>query len=128
MDLEIPTAPIDRTTAEPERRSLRLWLRGGSFGPTGLSRRACLLVAGSILAVLVPIGTLSLLAVDSHISLKVWVLAITVIALVGALLRVLSDTGAGGRDDLDRAGKAIGAVAALFTALAVIIDWSILQL
>ncbi|WKK72389.1 hypothetical protein Q0F99_05305 [Rathayibacter oskolensis] len=81
----------------------------------------------SILAVLIPVVSLTLMAVDAHLALKVWVLAITVIAVVGAVLRVVADVRPDPQDDLDRAGKAIGAVAALYTALAVIIDWSLLH-
>ncbi|QHC67915.1 hypothetical protein GSU68_15975 [Rathayibacter sp. VKM Ac-2759] len=110
------------------RLRLRAWLRGGSFGPTELSRRGCLLVLASVLAVLIPVVSLTLMAVDAHLALKVWVLAITVIAVVGAVLRVVADVRPDPQDDLDRAGKAIGAVAALYTALAVIIDWSLLHL
>jgi hypothetical protein len=109
-------------------RPLRAWLSQGSYGPTDLTRRGVLLVVVSVLAVLVPVVTLTLLDVDSHVSLKVWILAVTVIALLGALLRVVADMRPGPRSDLDRAGKAVGAVAALFTALAVIIDWSVLHL
>lgn len=116
-------------TADPaSRRPLRAWLSQGSYGPTDLTRRGVLLVVVSVLAVLVPVVTLTLLDVDSHVSLKVWILAVTVIALLGALLRVVADMRPGPRSDLDRAGKAVGAVAALFTALAVIIDWSLLHL
>ncbi|QHC64323.1 hypothetical protein GSU69_17660 [Rathayibacter festucae] len=115
-------------TAAASRRPLRAWLSQGSYGPTDLTRRGVLLVVVSVLAVLVPVVTLTLLDVDSHVSLKVWILAVTVIALLGALLRVVADMRPGPRSDLDRAGKAVGAVAALFTALAVIIDWSLLHL
>ncbi|MCJ1698609.1 hypothetical protein MT356_02670 [Rathayibacter festucae] len=115
-------------TADAARRPLRVWLSQGSYGPTDLTRRGVLLVVVSVLAVLVPVVTLTLLDVDSHVSLKVWILAVTVIALLGALLRVVADMRPGPRSDLDRAGKAVGAVAALFTALAVIIDWSLLHL
>ncbi|ROS23373.1 hypothetical protein EDF22_3154 [Rathayibacter sp. PhB127] len=115
-------------TAAAARRPLRVWLSQGSYGPTDLTRRGVLLVVVSVLAVLVPVVTLTLLDVDSHVSLKVWILAVTVIALLGALLRVVADMRPGPRSDLDRAGKAVGAVAALFTALAVIIDWSLLHL
>lgn len=115
-------------TAAAARRPLRAWLSQGSYGPTDLTRRGVLLVVVSVLAVLVPVVTLTLLDVDSHVSLKVWILAVTVIALLGALLRVVADMRPGPRSDLDRAGKAVGAVAALFTALVVIIDWSLLHL
>lgn len=115
-------------TADASRHPLRAWLSQGSYGPTDLTRRGVLLVVVSVLAVLVPVVTLTLLDVDSHVSLKVWILAVTVIALLGALLRVVADMRPGPRSDLDRAGKAVGAVAALFTALAVIIDWSLLHL
>ncbi|TCL85849.1 MULTISPECIES: hypothetical protein [unclassified Rathayibacter] len=118
----------DAEAAAPTRRPLRAWLSQGSYGPTDLTRRGVLLVVVSVLAVLVPVVTLTLLDVDSHVSLKVWILAVTVIALLGALLRVVADMRPGPRSDLDRAGKAVGAVAALFTALAVIIDWSLLHL
>ena len=118
----------DAGTAAAPRRPLRAWLSEGSYGPTDLTRRGALLVVVSFLAVLVPVVTLTLLDVDSHVSLKVWILAVTVIALLGALLRVVADMRPGPRSDLDRAGKAVGAVAALFTALAVIIDWSLLHL
>jgi hypothetical protein len=114
--------------AAASRHPLRAWLSQGSYGPTDLTRRGVLLVVVSVLAVLVPVVTLTLLDVDSHVSLKVWILAVTVIALLGALLRVVADMRPGPRSDLDRAGKAVGAVAALFTALAVIIDWSLLHL
>ncbi|MWV51335.1 hypothetical protein GRS96_18855 [Rathayibacter sp. VKM Ac-2803] len=114
----------------PATARLRLgeWLRGGSFGPTDLTRRGCLLVLVSIFAVLIPVGSLTLMAADAHFALKVWILAITVIAVLGAVLRVIADVRPNPQDDLDRAGKAIGAVAALYTALAVIIDWSLLHL
>lgn len=123
-----PVETADGQEGGAARRPLRVWLSEGSYGPTDLARRGVLLVVGSVLAVLVPIVTLTLLDVDSHLSLKVWILAVTVIALLGALLRVVADMRPGPRSDLDRAGKAVGAVAALFTALAVVIDWSLLHL
>lgn len=123
-----PEEPAGVATEGDTGSPLRAWLRRGSFGPTGLTHRGCLLVALSVLAVVVPVVTLTVLAVDPHVALKVWVLAITIDALVGALLRVVADMGPTPRSDLDRAGKAVGAVAALFTALAVIIDWSLLHL
>ncbi|PPI00135.1 hypothetical protein C5C95_06070 [Rathayibacter sp. AY1B7] len=110
------------------RQRVRAWMRGGSFGPTGLTRRGCLLVLASVLVVAVPVVALTLAHVDPHASLKVWILAITLIALVGALLRVVADAGPDPQADLDRAGKAVGAVAAAYTALAVIIDWGMLHL
>ena len=123
-----PVETADGQEGGAARTPLRVWLSEGSYGPTDLARRGVLLVVGSVLAVLVPIVTLTLLDVDSHLSLKVWILAVTVIALLGALLRVVADMRPGPRSDLDRAGKAVGAVAALFTALAVVIDWSLLHL
>ncbi|MCJ1687935.1 hypothetical protein [Rathayibacter sp. VKM Ac-2927] len=127
-EAETETGTDGAETAAAARRPLRAWLSEGSYGPTDLTRRGVLLVVVSVLAVLVPVVTLTLLDVDSHVSLKVWILAVTVIALLGALLRVVADMRPGPRSDLDRAGKAVGAVAALFTALAVIIDWSLLHL
>jgi len=122
-------APLDRAPSDARRRTrLRAWLRAGSFGPTELSHRGLLLVLLSIVLVLVPVLTLTLMDVDAHLALKVWLLAITVIALLGAVLRVVADIWPTPRSDLDRAGKAVGAVAALSTAAAVIIDWSILHL
>lgn len=125
----IPATAIATTEIQARRtHPVRAWLRASSFGPTDLTHRGCLLVAASILAVLIPVVTLTLLDVDAHVALKVWVLAVTVDALVGALLRVIADMRPTPRSDLDRAGKAVGAVAALFTALAVIIDWGLLHL
>jgi hypothetical protein len=122
-------APPERLGSDASRRSrLRAWLRAGSFGPTDLSHRGLLLVLLSVVLVLVPVLTLTLMDVDAHLALKVWLLAITVIALLGAMLRVVADIRPTPRADLDRAGKAVGAVAALYTAAAVIIDWSILHL
>lgn len=109
-------------------RAVRAWLRGGSLGPTALSRRGGILVLLSILLVLVPIAVLTLLHVDAHVSLKVTVVTITVTALVGAVLRVIADARPTPRGDLDRAGKAVGAVAAVFTVLSVVVDWSIIRL
>ena len=121
--------PLEQAVPGPRRRTrLRAWLRAGSFGPTDLSHRGLLLVLLSIVLVLVPVLTLTLMDVDAHVALKVWLLAITVIALLGAMLRVVADIRPTPRSDLDRAGKAVGAVAALSTAAAVIIDWSILHL
>lgn len=119
---EAPGTPATR------RSRLRAWLREGSLGPTELNRRGVLLVLLSIVLVLAPVLTLTLMDVDSHVALKVWLLAITVIAMLGALLRVVADIRPTPRSDLDRAGKAVGAVAAIYTAAAVIIDWSILHL
>lgn len=116
----------DRPTTRRSR--LRAWLREGSLGPTELTHRGVLLVLLSIVLVLAPVLTLTLMDVDSHVALKVWLLAITVIAMLGALLRVVADIRPTPRSDLDRAGKAVGAVAAIYTAAAVIIDWSILHL
>jgi len=122
-------APAETPGRPTSRRSrLRAWLREGSLGPTELTHRGTLLVLLSIVLVLAPVLTLTLMDVDSHVALKVWLLAITVIAMLGALLRVVADVRPTPRTDLDRAGKAVGAVAAIYTAAAVIIDWSILHL
>ncbi|KQQ05597.1 MULTISPECIES: hypothetical protein [unclassified Rathayibacter] len=123
-----PGASDSGTAVATEPRDLRSWLREGAFGPTELSHRGVLLVLLSVVVVIVPVVGLTLLSVEVHLALKVSVLAVTVVALVGAALRVIADARPTPRSDLDRAGKVIGAVAALFTALAVILDWGGLDL
>ncbi|QHC67912.1 hypothetical protein GSU68_15960 [Rathayibacter sp. VKM Ac-2759] len=122
----IETSP--GASRQSARQGLRAWLRGGAFGPTELSRRGVILVVVSVVVVVIPVVGLTLLSVEVHLALKVSVLAVTVVALVGAALRVVADARPTPRGDLDRAGKVIGAVAALFTALAVLLDWGGLDL
>lgn len=120
--------PAHPAPTADRRARLRTWLRGGSIGPTELSHRGSLLVLLSILLILVPIAILTLAHADAHTALKATVVTITVTALVGALLRVVADARPVPRNDLDRAGKAVGAVAAAFTVLSVVVDWGVLRL
>ena len=94
-----PSTDADSAGGPPpsRRQRVRAWMRGGSFGPTGLTRRGCLLVLASALVVAVPVVAVSAPVVAAgagvaavSVVVVVVVVAESVVVVAGAVVVVVA--------------------------------------